>query len=101
MFVFHILPESKSLQEIEKEAQWGTHIWNFDYLQGTTTSTPFEWETKKNFGEEVTLDAIEAAIDGCFRVALRRDDSVVLDTDQHAAAGAAKSANALIPTDIA
>jgi len=50
-----------------------------------------------DFAQEVTLDAIEPLVHRRIRVALRGDDFVVFGTNQYAAAGAAKTAHALVP----
>ena len=48
--------------------------------------------------EEVALDAVEAPVDLGLRVAVRRDDAVVLHRHRHAAAGAAEAARRLATT---
>jgi hypothetical protein len=48
-----------------------------------------------DLGQEVALDAVQAAVDRRIGVALGGDDAAVLDADQHAAAGAAEAAGAL------
>ena len=53
-----------------------------------------------DLGKVVTLDAINAAIDGGIRIALGRDDATVLGADQHRATGAAETAGRFVPADI-
>lgn len=50
-----------------------------------------------DLGVEVAFDAVEAAVDGRVRVALRGDDATVAHADLKAAARAAESAYALVP----
>ena len=50
-----------------------------------------------DLGEEIALDAVEAAIDLRLHVAMRGDDAPVLDADHDAAAGAAEAARRLGP----
>ena len=50
-----------------------------------------------DLAQKVTLDAIEPLVHRCVRVALGGDNFVVFGANQHAAAGAAKTAHALVP----
>ena len=50
-----------------------------------------------DLGQEVALDAVQAAVDFRLGVALGRDDAVVLDRHLHVAAGAAEAARRLGP----
>ena len=54
-----------------------------------------------DLGEEIALDAIEAAIDLGLDVAVGGDDAIVLGRDHHAAAGAAEAAGGLVPFQFA
>ena len=54
-----------------------------------------------DLGEEIALDAVEAAIDLGLDVAVGGDDAVVLGRDHHAAAGAAEPAGRLVPFQFA
>ena len=53
-----------------------------------------------DLGQEVALDAVEAAVDLGLRVAVGRDDLACLDADHDAAAGAAEAAGRLGPLDL-
>ena len=53
-----------------------------------------------DLGEEVALDAVEAAIDLGVDVAVGRDHAAVLDRDHDAAAGAAEPAGRLVPGEL-
>ncbi len=50
-----------------------------------------------DLGEEIALDAVEAAIDRRVRIALGGDDTAILDADQHATARTTVAADALVP----
>ena len=52
-----------------------------------------------DLGQEIALDAVEAAIDRGIRIALRGDDTTVLRADDDAASGAAEPAHALVPAN--
>ena len=54
-----------------------------------------------DLGKEIALDAIEAAIDLGFDVAMGCDHAVVLGRHHHAAAGAAEPAWRLVPVQFA
>ncbi len=53
-----------------------------------------------DLGQEVALDAVQAAVDRRVRVALGGDDAAVLHADQHRTAGAAEAAGGLVPTHL-
>ena len=53
-----------------------------------------------DLGQEVALDAVEAAVDLRLHVAVGRDNLAVLDADHHAAAGAAEAAGRLGPFEL-
>jgi len=53
-----------------------------------------------DFGQEVTLDAVQALVHRGVRVALGGHHAAVLDADEHAATGAAEPAGALVPADV-
>ena len=50
-----------------------------------------------DLGQEIALDAVEAAIHFGIRVTLRGHDAAVLHADQHRATGTAETANPLVP----
>jgi hypothetical protein len=54
-----------------------------------------------DLGQEITFDAIEAAVHLGLDVTMGRDHAVVLGGDHDAAAGAAKAAGRLVPFQFA
>ena len=52
-----------------------------------------------DLGQEIALDAVEAAIDRRVGIALRGDDATILRTDDDAASRTAEAADALVPAN--
>ena len=54
----------------------------------------------KDFGVEVALDTVEAPVDRCIGIALGSNNAAISDAYLQAAAGAAKAADALVPSNV-
>ena len=54
----------------------------------------------KDFGVEVALDTVEASVDRCVGIALGSNNAAISDAYLQAAAGAAKAADALVPSNV-